>query len=233
MTQEVRHVGIVLFDDFEELDAIGPLEVFGMADMLQVKGVPGEIRAEAAPEIDTTAPRHKVVTVAVPGTTATEGRQVRAWNGLCILADYAADDPALPRLDIVLVPGGDGTRDLWKDKSVTSWLAGLCERATWITSVCTGVTMLHAAGYVGKKRAATHYLFEDKLEALGVNVVRGERWVVDGSLVTSQGVSAGIDMSLWLVGQLHSPGYARAVQRFMQYEPAPPYQLEADASASK
>jgi transcriptional regulator GlxA family with amidase domain len=75
---------------------------------------------------------------------------------------------------------------------------------------------------------ATHWGFEDALEQRGdVTVVRDARWVRDGKVVTSQGVSAGIDMALWLVGQIDSPQHARAVQRYIQYDPAPPYQADA------
>ena len=73
---------------------------------------------------------------------------------------------------------------------------------------------------------ATHRVFEDRLTELGVDVVRDARWVADGNVVSSQGVSAGIDMALWLVGQLHSPRHARATQRYIQYDPAPPYQAD-------
>lgn len=71
---------------------------------------------------------------------------------------------------------------------------------------------------------ATHHAFEDTLEARGdVTVVRDARYVVDGNLVTSQGVSAGIDMALWVIGQIYGRGHARAVSRYIQYDPAPPY----------
>ena len=166
---------------------------------------------------------------------------MRGSNGMLVVADYAADNPdtsspPLPALNVILVPGGEGARHLAKDRAVTGWLASLCERATWTTSVCTGVFLLHAAGCVTGKRVATHFRFEDELEALGgegMVVVRDQRWVVDGSLVTSQGISAGIDMSLWLIGQLHSPEHARETQKRMQYEPAPPYKADGEEEAGR
>ena len=100
------------------------------------------------------------------------------------------------------------------------------ETTRWTTSVCTGSLLLHAAGVADGRRLATHFAFEDELERRGATVVRDVRWVRDGQLVTSQGVSAGIDMALWLVGQLHSPAHARATQRWIQYQPAPPYQAD-------
>lgn len=227
----VRHIGIILFDDFEELDAVGPLEVFGVSDKLAIAtSSDGDENISDEDHVSSNI-RHQVITVAVPNNPG--GRQVRGAHGMCVTTDYAANDPHLPHLDIVLVPGGQGTRKLWKDRATTDWLAGVCEGATWVTSVCTGVLLLHAAGRVTGKRVATHYLFEDQLEALGeVTVVRHKRWVVDGALVTSQGVSAGIDMSLWLVGQLHSPEHARATQKHLQYDPAPPYQVEGGGGSS-
>lgn len=226
----VRHIGIILFDAFEELGAVGPLEVFGVSDKLSA-ATSSDRDKKTSDDDHASNVRHQVITVAVQGNPG--GRQVRGAHGMCVVADYAADDPHLPHLDIVLVPGGQGTRKLWKDRATTDWLAGVCERATWVTSVCTGVLLLHTAGSVAGKRVATHFMFEDQLEALGdVTVVRGQRWVVDGALVTSQGVSAGIDMSLWRVGQLHSPEHARATQKHLQYEPAPPYQEEGGGRSS-
>jgi transcriptional regulator GlxA family with amidase domain len=93
-----------------------------------------------------------------------------------------------------------------------------------VAGVCTGALLLHASGLATGKRLATHWAYEDRLEELGATVVRDAWWVADGNLVSSQGVSAGIDMALWLVGQLHSPRHARATQRYIQYDPAPPYQ---------
>jgi transcriptional regulator GlxA family with amidase domain len=93
--------------------------------------------------------------------------------------------------------------------------------------VCTGSLLLHAAGPARGKRVATHFGFEDTLAARGdITVVRDARYVVDGNVVTSQGVSAGIDMALWLIGQIHGRDHSRAVRRYIQYEPAPPYMAD-------
>ncbi|WP_281286966.1 DJ-1/PfpI family protein [Nonomuraea turkmeniaca] len=104
------------------------------------------------------------------------------------------------------------------------WIAKTAAQATWISSVCTGALLVHAAGPGRGRRLATHWAFEDTLEARGeVTVVRDARYVVDGNLVSSQGVSAGIDSALWLIGRLHGREHARAVRRRLQYDPAPPY----------
>ena len=102
------------------------------------------------------------------------------------------------------------------------------EPCEWITSVCTGALLLHEAGFARGRRVTTHWGFAQQLRERGDVTVRDElRFVRDGRLVTAAGVSAGIDMALWLVGQLHSPDLARKVQRYLQYDPAPPYSAEA------
>ncbi|CAN5915219.1 DJ-1/PfpI family protein [soil metagenome] len=194
-------IGILLFDDAEELDIVGPWEVFTASAMLL---------DQAGREADT------VVTI------ARNDGPVRCAKGLRMLADHTIDDH--PRLDLVLVPGGQGTRALVDDTDLLAWLAAVGVDARWITSVCTGSLLLWASGLAKHKRVATHWGFEDEFARLGdVRIVRDARWVRHGNVVTSQGVSAGIDMALWLVGQLHDVAHARATQRYLQYEPAPPY----------
>jgi transcriptional regulator GlxA family with amidase domain len=147
---------------------------------------------------------------------------LRCAKGLRVLTDHTLDDH--PPLDVVLVPGGKGTRREAGNPVVTSWVRRVAAQASWVTSVCTGALLLHEAGPARGRRVATDWEFEDTLEARGdITVVRDARYVVDGNLVTSQGVSAGIDMALWLVGRLHGRDHSRAVRRKIQYEPAPPY----------
>lgn len=198
-------IGVLLFDDAEELDVVGPWEVFTASSML---------REQAGDEPDT------VVTIA-----ETDG-PVRCAKGLRVLADHTIDRH--PALDVVVVPGGHGTRTQVDNRDLMAWLSAVGVDARWITSVCTGALLLWGSGLAKGRRVATHHAFEDELAARGdVTVVRDARFVRDGRLVTSQGVSAGIDMALWVVGQLHDPAHARATQRYIQYEPAPPYTAEA------
>ena len=189
--------GIVLFDDAEELDWAGPYEVFGMAT-LPVEGA-------------------RVVTV------AERADPVRCFNGLRVLADHTFADA--PELDVVLVPGGQGTRREVDNPVLTDWLAKIAPRCQWITSVCTGSLVLHGAGLTQGRRVTTHWGFVESLRerAPDTEVLDGVRYVRDGNLVTAAGVSAGIDMSLWLVGQIWDVAHARQTQRFMEYDPAPPY----------
>jgi transcriptional regulator GlxA family with amidase domain len=187
--------GIVLFDDAEELDWAGPWEVFTMA---HTEG-------------------DRVVTI------AEHDRPVVCAKGLRVLPDHTFDNA--PPLDVVLVPGGQGTRREVDNPVMTDWLAKVAVDCRWVTSVCTGSFVLHAAGPARNKRVTTHWAAIDELKARGddITVLGDVRYVRDGNLVTAAGVSAGIDMALWVVGQLYNVNHARAVQRFMEYDPAPPY----------
>jgi len=197
--------GVVTFADAEELDFVGPWEVFTVSAMVR--------NLTAEQEVD------RVVLIA-PTLDP-----VRCNKGLRVLPDHSFDDH--PQLDVVLVPGGFGTRREVDNPAFMAWLRRVEPTATWTTSVCTGSLLLHESGIARGKRVATHWSFEDALEARGdITVVRDARWVRDGDVVTSQGVSAGIDMALWIVGQLHGPQHAKQVQRYIQYDPAPPYQAE-------
>lgn len=198
--------GILVFNDAEELDVTGPWEVFTASALLRGGADTAVLIAEG------TGP-------------------VRCAKGLRILPDHTLDDH--PPLDVLLVPGGRGARVVEPDNpAVTGWIARTAERAAWVAGVCTGAFLLHAAGPARGRRVATHWNYEDDLEARGdVTVVRDARYVVDGDLLTSQGVSAGIDSALWLVGHLHGRDHARAVRRVIQYDPAPPYLADEPLAA--
>lgn len=192
-------VGILLFDDVEELDFVGPFEVFASARTLT-----------GGLEVVTLAER--------------EG-PVRCAKGLRVLADATLD--AAPRLDVLLIPGGQGTRREVNNPVVIEYVRRAAGTAVWVTSVCTGALVLHGAGLLEGKRVTTHWAFADTLAARGgVTVLRDVRYVRDGNVVTAAGVSAGIDMALWLVGQLFDPRTARDVQRAIEYHPDPPYAAE-------
>src|SRR5262245_514326 len=190
--------GILLFEDMEELDFVGPWEVFTMARM-------------GGHEAD------RVITI------AERTEPVRAAKGLRVLPDHSYADA--PPLDVLIVPGGQGTRVA--DPARLDWLRKAAEPCTWVTSVCTGALLLYEAGLARGKRVTTHWAFVKQLRDRGdIEVLEGVRYVRDGRVVTSAGVSAGIDMALWLVGQIHGPAHARATQRLMEYDPAPPYTAE-------
>lgn len=197
--------GLLIFDGAEELDFAGPWEVFTMSSLLRDGADTAVLISERA-------------------------EAVRCGKGMRVLPDHTLDDH--PPLDVLLVPGGMGTRREVSNSAITGWIAKTAASASWVTSVCTGTLLLHEAGPARGRRVATHHAFEDTLQARGdVTVVRDARYVVDGNLVTSQGVSAGIDMALWLVGRIHGRGHARAVRRAIQYEPAPPYLADEPGAA--
>jgi len=127
------------------------------------------------------------------------------------------------------VPGGMGTRPIFKDGGPEiDWIKKVAPNCTWITSVCTGALLLHRAGYLDGKRATTHWRSIDMLRDAGnTEVLADVRFVRDGNVVTSAGVSAGIDMALWLVGEIYGSDFARFVQKGIEYFPAPPYTAEA------
>jgi transcriptional regulator GlxA family with amidase domain len=199
MNENSPITGILLFDDVEELDFAGPWEV-----LTATASVTGRGRA---------------VTIAErPGT-------IRCAKGLRVIADHGFEDA--PALDVVLVPGGQGTRHEVANPVLIEWLRKAGSSCQWVTSVCTGALLLHEAGFARGRRVTTHWTFVETLrEREDVTVLDDVRFVRDGNLVTAAGISAGIDMALWLVGQLYSPEVARKVQRYIQYEPAPPYSAE-------
>jgi transcriptional regulator GlxA family with amidase domain len=193
-------VGFVLFDEAEELDLVGPWEVFaGLAatrDDLEVC-----LLAERA-------------------------GPVRCAKGMQVIAEHAFADA--PSLDVLLVPGGQGTRREVDNGALIEWLREIGQAATWVTSVCTGALLLCESGFGRGRRVTTHWGFIEDLRKRypDTEVLERVRYVRDGNLVTAAGVSAGIDMALWLTGQIYSPETARQVQRYMEYDPAPPYAAE-------
>ncbi len=119
-----------------------------------------------------------------------------------------------------MIPGGDESGPA-ADAALLDRLKLINERGGLVTSVCTGAFVLHAAGLLGDKPATTDWGSVERLRDLGVDV-REERFVDAGGVVTSAGVSAGIDMALHLVARLHSPEQAHAIRRYIQYDPEPP-----------
>ena len=193
-------IGILLFDDVEELDFVGPWEVF----------------SATAQQL---FPDDRVVTI------AQESRPIRCAKGLRVLPDF--DFATAPPLDVVLVPGGQGTRREVSNPTLIGWLREVGQHCQWVTSVCTGALLLHEAGFAKGRRVTTHWAFVETLRQRGdVTVLEHRRYVRDGNVVTAAGVSAGIDMALWLVGQIYGIDVARKVQRGIEYEPAPPYAAE-------
>ena len=131
---------------------------------------------------------------------------------------------AAGKIDVLVYPGGRGTRRELADREVLDWLRGARDDGTLMTSVCTGSLVFAAAGLLRDRPATTYWSQLGLLQELEPTVeLRPDDWFVDsGEVVTAAGVSAGIDMALHLVARLHSPERAREVRRYIQYDPAPP-----------
>ena len=189
------NIAIVLFPDMEELDFAGPLEVFGMAAKAMYKD-------------------WRVFTVA-------QEPVVRGAIGLSVNAEFTFEDP--PHADVVVVPGGFGTRAGMENAALIGYIKRAGEAADYVTSVCTGAFLLHRAGFLKGRRATTYWAQRQALAAMGDVDVAAERWVHDGNVVTAAGVSAGIDMALYLVGVIKGAEAAKRLQKAIEYDPAPPY----------
>ena len=140
---------------------------------------------------------------------------------LVVAATHGFDETPAP--DIVLVPGGFSTMEHARDEKVLAWLRQTHETATWTASVCSGSILLAAAGLLEGKRATSHWAALTALKAMGVTPVGDQRIVHEGRVVTCAGVSAGIDLGLWLVGRISGEGRAKAIQLSMEYDPQPPF----------
>ncbi|GAB2523008.1 DJ-1/PfpI family protein [Paramicrobacterium agarici] len=185
-----RHVGIVLFEDFELLDAFGPIELLSR--------LPEEF------------------TISLVGPTAAP---VRSRQGTLVVADTSYADAPAP--DIVLVPGGQGTRILAADHEFLSWLSGWARSAQIVTSVCTGSALLAASGLLEGYRATSNKRAFEWAAQHGDDVSwqPQARWVVDRNRWTSSGVAAGMDMTHALIADLVGTDAATEAAASIEYEP--------------
>ncbi|MDQ6727794.1 MAG: DJ-1/PfpI family protein [Actinomycetota bacterium] len=191
-------IGIFVFPGVEELDFVGPWEVLRGWERL-------------APDDG----QHVVL-------LAREEGPVDCILGLRVTPELTWS--TAPPLDVLVYPGGQGTVAQLGDESVRSWLRTLAGAGTLMTSVCTGALVFADAGLLDGRPATTHWASLDKLAGLGhdIQVRADDRFVDDGNVITSAGVSAGIDMALHLVDRLAGTERARQVRRYIQYDPAPP-----------
>ncbi|MBC2596185.1 DJ-1/PfpI family protein [Ruficoccus amylovorans] len=191
-------LGIVIFDEVEVLDYCGPFEVFST------------VRLDEATRRDSLSPFDVRLIAEKPGPVTTSG-------GMRVWPDHALAD--CPRLDIVLVPGGWGTRRELENPVLLAWIRERAAEVRLLASVCTGSLLLGKAGLLAGKRATTHWKLLAWMAGLfpETEVVRDRHFVRDGSLWTSAGISAGIDMSLAIVADLLGEPLARATARHMEY----------------
>jgi transcriptional regulator GlxA family with amidase domain len=149
-------------------------------------------------------------------------------GALGVQADVALGELTSP--EVVLVPGGPGSRPLMNDPEVLDWLREAHRSSTWTTSVCTGGLVLGAAGILDGKRATTHWAYMERLSELGAEPV-DERVVEDGKVITAAGVSAGIDMALTLASRVAGDQVAQAIQLGIEYDPDPPFDSGSPSKA--
>lgn len=140
---------------------------------------------------------------------------------LVVGATHSFDETPSP--DVILVPGGFTTMEHARDEKVLEWVRRAHRTATWTASVCSGSVILAAAGLLAGKRATSHWAAVPMLKAFGVEPVGDERIVHQGDLVTCAGVSAGIDLGLWLAARVGGEDRAKAIQLSMEYDPQPPF----------
>lgn len=188
-----KNVAILLFDEVEVLDFAGPFEVFGVTDALHDH------------------------TVFNTFTVAAEARPVRARNGLSVNPAHAF--AACPPPHLLVIPGGQGTRPLLKNQPVLDWIKSAADRAELVLSVCTGSLLLAQCGLLDGLRATTHHNAISLLRTLAprATIVEHERFTDNGRLLTSAGISAGLDLSLHVVARLLGPPAARRTAEQMEY----------------
>jgi transcriptional regulator GlxA family with amidase domain len=191
-------IAIAVFEGAEELDFAGPWEVLAAWRFLYPDDV-------------------EVVLVGESGSPVT------CAKGMCVVPETSWDE--LGAVDVLVYPGGRGTRAQLGSEAIRTRLRTLKEQGTLMTSVCTGALVFADAGLLDERPATTYWSAFDELLALGRNIeAKPEaRFVDTGEVITAAGVSAGIDMALHLVGRLGSAEKAREVRRYIQYNPQPPY----------
>lgn len=157
---------------------------------------------------------------------------ITADSGVLLIgATHSFDETPSP--DIILIPGGAGTFEHARDEKVLDWVRKAHETSTWTTSVCSGSVILASAGVLNGRRATSHWMALPMLKPFGVEAVGDERVVHEGKIVTAAGVSAGIDLGLWLFGQICGDAKAKTVQLVIEYDPQPPYDSGHMSKASK
>ena len=193
-----KRVGILIFDDVEVLDFCGPFEVFSVTRLNEERR-----REEPSP--------FQVALIA-------ESKDpVVATGGLRVLPDYTLED--CPPLNILVVPGGWGTRKEINNEKLLKWIRGRATVVETLSSVCTGSVLLGKAGLLDGRRATTHWRARPGMREVLPQVIVEDSWhvIVDDNIYTSAGISAGIDMALRIVGHYHGDEIAQATARQMEY----------------
>jgi transcriptional regulator GlxA family with amidase domain len=196
-------IAIVLYPGLTALDAVGPYEVLRLLPDAEVRFVGAE-----------------------PGPVATD-------SGVLFLGVTHSYEET-PNPDVVLVPGsGRWTATEMADRQLTDWLRQVHATTRWTTSVCTGSMILAAAGLLDGLPATTHWMVQPGLAAMGATARPGQRIVHTGKIATAAGVSAGIDLGLWLAGEIAGRERAETIQLYIEYDPQPPFDAGHPSKASK
>ena len=191
-------LGILIFDDVDVLDFTGPYEVFNVTRELDQPNF-----TDPSPfEILLVSEHH---------------RKVKTMGGMRVVPDHDFID--FPDVDILIIPGGLGERREHSNAIIHHFLKAQSKKVKTLASVCTGAFFLAYSGLLNGKRATTHTLSLDRLEQgfPEIEVIRDKRYIEDGNIVTSAGISAGIDMSLYVVAKYLGEGVARLTAREMEY----------------
>lgn len=187
----MKNVGILLFDNVEVLDFAGPFEVFSVTGQRDGDGY------------------FKVFTIS-------ENDVVEAVNGLKVMSDYRLDNH--PEIDILVVPGGYGARAAIKNDKLLGWVKNISKKSEYTLSVCTGSLILAQAGLLKNLEATTHFTCYDLLEELdNTLILKKERFVDNGRIITSAGVSAGIDASLYLIQEIYGEDISKETAKYIEY----------------
>jgi transcriptional regulator GlxA family with amidase domain len=208
MTIKKQNVGILLFNGVELLDFAGPFEVFSRTRLLP--GVESRLTDETAPFC--------VFTV------AKSAGPIDVTGQLKVLPSHSFQ--SVPSIDVLVVPGGYGTRTLVNDRETLDWIRAISSTALKVTSVCTGSLLLAQAGLLNGRRATTHWgaveLLQQISDSVGANISiqEGARFVDDG-VISSAGISAGIDMALYVVEKICGAAVAAETARYMEFRRNP------------
>ncbi len=189
----MKTIGILLFDDMELLDFAGPYEVFSVANELN------DFRL------------FNVFTI------SETGQAIRSVHGMKVLPDYSINNS--PAIDILLIPGGDGTKKVVSNALLMKWILVSCEESEITFSVCSGARVLARLGLLDNMEFATHHLVIDDVLGYtsGARINNEKRFVDNGRIMTSAGISAGIDLALHIVEKLHGPFVKEETIAYMEY----------------
>ena len=190
----MKKVGILLFDDIELLDFAGPYEVFAVADELN---------------------DHALFDVF---TLSETGKEVRTVHGLRVQPDYAIDRS--PHIDILVIPGGDGTKAVIKNQGLLNWIRETYNQAAITFSVCSGARIPAILGLLDNMEFTTHHAVVEDVRALAPEGIyrKDLRFVDNGKLMTAAGISAGIDLTLYIVEKIYGKPVKEQAMQYMEYQ---------------